>query len=560
MSSDQGNDTNTADTPRTPSTARRGRGTGTVRNPYSRTTPGNTGANTRVTATPLGTSTLHPPNFLTPDLRTISGTQGSLPGVYASEHTAPAATAPSQNTADAEADVDYSGAEDNSSFDTLKIPDGYTYSESANTDATDADKLILDKETDLDKAVETLIPQEDLIHTIKNLRNTMNGASIQCRKAITSYDHFDSKPDLLRRSIDIHPTLILPHGLEVYPTTLKPIFNIITAHFDANVANFKKVANDAIHKNQQFTVLKYKVDRFRIFTSQLIHNPCITHIEYYQMTHPVSTTQTTEDTTPAPDLATLATHATHQLLKRIDLQMLEYLDINRDKLLELFIATHKPGSEANLSEDNKRAIDFAATTMLGYIKPATCLYLKAKDDISTDSKVKATLSANMKARLALRTTAAVNEAITEANLPKDDKTFRESVTSIVIDLKNTEKQKRLQQKKEKTKPKPKPSKPDKTGTQKDKAKKGTTAKAKHPKPSPKEAGARKHKSTSKPNKGKSTTTQKTSKKVKIKGILKTKDKTKSNKTNASSKTKTTKTKTQSAGNNRKKKTKQTQQG
>ncbi|MGL5814213.1 MAG: hypothetical protein ACRCYW_12925, partial [Aeromonas sp.] len=50
---------------------------------------------------------------------------------------------------------------------TITIPGGYAYNRQANTDATEADKAILDQERDLAKATEMLIPQDTFQDAIK---------------------------------------------------------------------------------------------------------------------------------------------------------------------------------------------------------------------------------------------------------------------------------------------------------------------------------------------------------------------------------------------------------
>ena len=161
--------------------------------------------------------------------------------------------------------------------------------------------------------------------------------------------------------------------------------------------------------------------------------------------------------------------------------------------------------------------------MMSYLKPATCLYSKSKEDSSHGNRVKAHMTAFIKTRLTTQATAAVHEAIEAANLPKDDKTPRDAVTSIVTDI-NTKQKNQTHTK----------SKKSKSATSKPtKAVKGHPAKAKHPtpQPHPKAKGTRKQAPADKPKKGNQTKPNKDpedtptkANKVNFKGILKNKGK------------------------------------
>jgi hypothetical protein len=65
-------------------------------------------------------------------------------------------------------------------------------------------------------------------------------------------------------------------------------------------ANPEKADINAIHIVQQFNCFKYRLDRSRTLTSQLIYKLGVAHIEYYRITHPVNSTQNTEDTSQLP--------------------------------------------------------------------------------------------------------------------------------------------------------------------------------------------------------------------------------------------------------------------
>jgi hypothetical protein len=89
-------------------------------------------------------------------------------------------------------------------------PTGYAFEASANVDATDEDKLLLDQEHNLDKAIETLSPPEIFQQVIKELRTSMHSETLQFARFHESCDTFQQNPDLIRRRINIQPSYLTP--------------------------------------------------------------------------------------------------------------------------------------------------------------------------------------------------------------------------------------------------------------------------------------------------------------------------------------------------------------
>jgi hypothetical protein len=321
----------------------------------------------------------------------------------------------------------------------------------------------------------------------------MNGASMAYDKATASYAAFDGKPDLIRKNVNIQPTFVVPHGTTDYPSTLQPIYESLTAQFDALTDQYRKGATKLIHKGHQTTCFKLRLDRIRLLTSQLIHELGLAHTEFYKLTNQTGTI--TAPTTGPSDIA-LATIAVHRLWPRLDLQMLQYLDINRTQLIKNFTTAHNPGNYTSLSDDEQKTVDFVTTTILGYIKPATCLHHLQKLATTADTTVAAKMTARLDAKFAKQAHAEVDKAIDQARLPKDSKILNAAILQVIRSEHSRTQQ--LKQKKA-----PHTATKAKQTINKKSPKKGPSphTNAKHQKPSPKGKGAQQVKPLSNPIQG-----------------------------------------------------------
>ena len=128
-------------------------------------------------------------------------------------------------------------------------------------------------------------------------------------------------------------------------------------------------------------------------------------------------------------------------------------------------------------------------TILGYIKPATCLHHLQKTAATINITVEAEIVALLASEAAKQKHKEVEDAIDQANLPKDSKTFKDSVIAV------------MRSEGHPNKPKPKQKHPQNKQTAKTTPKKGKTPNPKHTKPSPKGKGAQKDKPLSTTPKG-----------------------------------------------------------
>jgi hypothetical protein len=265
-----------------------------------------------------------------------------------------------------------------------------------------------------------------------------------------------------------------------------------------------------------------------LLSSQLIHKLGLAHTAFYKLTHALYTIPPSD---PGPTDVALATIAVHRLWTRLDLQMLQYLDINRKQLIENFESAHKPANFDTLNDGNKKTVEFVTVTILGYIKSTTCLYHLLKTASSVDSTVAATMTARLNAEFAKEAHAEVDKAIDQANLPKDNKTLNTAIRNVF----HSETNRLQQQKKQKVQNKSTGAPPNKTTTKKGPKKgPGPHKQTKHQKPSPKGKGPQKVKPLSNPPKGipKSPTTQTHTNKA----ATKNKNKNKNNNTNTNKQT------------------------
>jgi hypothetical protein len=426
-------------------------------------------------------STLERPSYLTEPLLELQQEQTTVAGI-------PTHADPITETANVATLTDGTDPPPNP----LALPTGYAFDADSNLEASASDKDIADKTPDLNKAIEALVPLSRMTILIMILRNTMNGSSMSFQKATTSYAKFDANPDRIRKNVNIKPVLTMPYGLHLYPTNLKPIYGLMKSQFDALTDQYRKEASQVIHWSHEWTCFKLRLDRIELLSSQLIHKLSQFHIKAYKMKHKVyPILHPTAETLAEPTNIDLSTMAVHHLWARLDLEMLKYLDINRDKLTENFKKVYKPGTYESLSIGNQQAVDHVTVTMLGYIKPATCLYHKAKVAASDELTMEARLIASMDAQKAERAHSEVDKAIDQANLPKDQKTLHDTMIQVIRSEKNRENQKKQKAQKKST-----------TGSKKG-PKKGPNpqSQAKHPKPAPKGKGPQKVKPLSNPRKG-----------------------------------------------------------
>jgi hypothetical protein len=115
----------------------------------------------------------------------------------------------------------------------------------------------------------------------------------------------------------------------------------------------------------------------------------------------------------------LAVLGVRRVLNKLDLEMLAYLDINRAPLIADFEKTHTLKDYETLPQSEKDTVDHVTTTILGYLKLATC---KNHSQLSTEQieqQAEAKLLAKYQAKAAFKATLATDEAVAATELPQD---------------------------------------------------------------------------------------------------------------------------------------------
>ena len=117
----------------------------------------------------------------------------------------------------------------------------------------------------------------------------------------------------------------------------------------------------------------------------------------------------------------------------VDLETLEFLDLNRTACEHIFLGEHSPEDYNSLCTLDRDAIDYALANMLGYIKVITVRYYEHQIDALHKRMAEAAVIAEMEEAKARDAMAAVNASISKVatSLPKDNSTLKDTVIDIV---------------------------------------------------------------------------------------------------------------------------------
>jgi hypothetical protein len=129
----------------------------------------------------------------------------------------------------------------------------------------------------------------------------------------------------------------------------------------------------------------------------------------------------------------LAIVAVYNLLRKFDLELLQYLDINREQLLQVYLSQHTPIEYTSLNKLDREAVDSAMSDMLGYIKVITCVHHQEKQVIHRQRSAESEVIAEMEEAQARTSMTAINDSIKQnaATLPKDNQQLGDAVNKIV---------------------------------------------------------------------------------------------------------------------------------
>lgn len=315
--------------------------------------------------------------------------------------------------------------------DPLYVPnESFAYDVNKNTEASPWALEKLNEETDFNKATKTLAPQEQMLPKVIRLRQSMQGASNTIDKARSMLQKVSNNKDFCHKCVDVQPTFHIPYNADKYPNCMMKIYRRVEVTLAEVTDRFKREATEIINKGNIAHFFQLRMDRIQTLFTHLVHELGIFHSTLFRALNPVKTSDDDKDTPPATDL-TIAVTGVHQLLRLFDLKLLQYLDINRDQLIQSFELRFSPVDDSTLSETDKLAAHHVTETILHYIKAATCTHYdkRAADQITNTAMAK--VIAQMEAAAVRKATSAVSEVLDTAELPSDPKVLRNAISDEV---------------------------------------------------------------------------------------------------------------------------------
>jgi hypothetical protein len=123
----------------------------------------------------------------------------------------------------------------------------------------------------------------------------------------------------------------------------------------------------------------------------------------------------------------------YQLICNLDLELLRYLDLNRQACEHIFLGEYHPIDYDTLSPLDQEATDYALDLMLRYIKPITIVYFTQQKEALHKRNAEAAVIAEIEEAKAKDALAAVDDSIKRNAdiLPKETKTFKSTVKFII---------------------------------------------------------------------------------------------------------------------------------
>ena len=316
--------------------------------------------------------------------------------------------------------------------DPLVVPfKDFKFDPQANQEAKSWPKNKQNEETTFAEAIKPLIPLEQLKPKLINFRNAMYGVSITIDKSYNSFQWIADQPDYIHKCVDVKPVFQIPFGAENYPTTFNKLYTHVNSQLEAMAHTFRRNATDLIHKGHGIMCLQYKLDRIHLMFTHLIQEIGQYHSAYFRARNPDKGTR--DPTTRIPSDIEIAITGVYTLLEALDLEVLEYLDINRSKLIEIYTERFKPTPATALKQHSHdiHASAYVTNTMLGYIKATTVSHYKAKITKEQETLARASVAAKIERNQASAAMEATDKAITAATLPTSSKTLTDAIHKVI---------------------------------------------------------------------------------------------------------------------------------
>lgn len=290
----------------------------------------------------------------------------------------------------------------------------------------------LNEYTVFEEVAKTLTPQKELTQELHKIRGSMQACSLAVDSSVKSLAKVIGNPKFIHKTVKVSTKLVIPHRSPDY-TDIFTIYQNIDHGLQAYTTCFQKNATSLITQSQRVEKFHNRLDRVKLLTTPLIHQVAVFHVDYYNLEH------SAEDPTPTDQQPIrpieLAYTAVYKLFGSFDLELLEYLDINRTALEQFFITLYQPAAYTEHTTFDKKAIDYALEQMLSYIKVITCIHYNSKKATILQKTSAATVAARMNARQAETAMSILNECLASqaASVPKNDKTLKDTVLQIVDD-------------------------------------------------------------------------------------------------------------------------------
>jgi hypothetical protein len=289
----------------------------------------------------------------------------------------------------------------------------YAYKADSNTEASEDAIVIANKETDLNEAIAALKPPKLFNTNVHNMRKTMHGLTMAFERTKQSIAVVDGNKDFIFKSVNIKPAYNKPAEASRYPT-LDPIFDMCNSEFDAFTEHYRKGASRILATAQRKKLFLLRLERVNVLVhTHLSKTLGPKHVDSFREFNNLVISDTSNN---EHDLAVLGVR---RVLNKLDLEMLAYLDINRASLIADFEKTHTLKDYETLPQSEKDTVDHVTTTILGYLKLATC---KNHSQLSTEQieqQAEAKLLAKYQAKAAFKATLATDEAVAATELPQD---------------------------------------------------------------------------------------------------------------------------------------------
>jgi hypothetical protein len=308
------------------------------------------------------------------------------------------------------------------------IPDAaYKFDASKNQNPSSFFIAELNKEPDFHKAIEPLEPQEQMKTRTALFRAQMQGVSLVYDNCANNYTRIDDNKDFIHKSVQIlTPVYHIPAGAHNYKNNLLPLYKKVNNALAEQTDHFKREATKIIHQGHRIKRFQLKLDRTNLLFRHLVTELGQFHIAVYRAT-------VAKDDKSILSDHDLARYAVRDLIKlTLDLEMLEYLDINRTQLLEIFDASYPP-NPTKLYGADAQAVNATRNLMVTYIKACTVTHYKKAKEIKKHTTAMATVAAKMERATSTAAMASTEEALKKQApaFPKNPKALADLISKTV---------------------------------------------------------------------------------------------------------------------------------